>query len=146
MTTKTIAVDFDGTLCQNAWPEIGEENAPIIAELKRRQEQGDKLILWTCRSGRMLDAAILWCLARDLRFDAINENLPEHMETYGNDCRKVFADEYWDDKSVLVYSGSVSSLLIPQDDGTVRSKVWQSATLTVKKPSLFARLREWLRL
>lgn len=72
---KIIAVDFDGTLCEEKWPEIGSANQPIIDELIRRKENGDKLILWTCRCGSLLDAAILWCLNHGLEFDAVNDNL-----------------------------------------------------------------------
>lgn len=42
-----IAVDFDGTLCTNKYPDIGEPNKNLIAYLKKRQSNGDKLILWT---------------------------------------------------------------------------------------------------
>ena len=98
----TIAVDFDGCLCENKWPDIGKPRWGVIQELKRRAAGGDKLILWTCREGNMLQAAILWCLNRGLKFDAINDNLPENKEKYGNNCRKVWADEYWDDKSVAL--------------------------------------------
>ena len=51
MNYKVVAVDFDGTLFENKWPEIGEPNTALIEYLKKRQEQGDKLILWTCRCG-----------------------------------------------------------------------------------------------
>lgn len=99
---KVIAVDFDGCLCTNKWPEIGEENRPAINELIRRKAKGDKLILWTCRTGQQLDDAVLWCGNHGLEFDAINENLPGNKEKFKNDCRKVFAHEYWDDKAVFV--------------------------------------------
>lgn len=100
---KIIAVDFDGTICRNKWPDIGEENRFVIKELKRRQERGDKIILWTCRSDGLLDKAVDWCMERGLFFDAINDNLPEMKEQFGNNCRKVFANEYWDDRNVLVF-------------------------------------------
>ena len=54
MNSKIIAVDFDGTLCENKWPEIGEANEDMIYYLRKRQAEGDKLILWTCRVGDML--------------------------------------------------------------------------------------------
>ena len=101
---KVIAVDFDGTLCKNRWPNIGEAYNEVINECIRRQAEGDKIILWTCRSGALLDDALLWCLNRGLKFDAVNDNLAENIEKYGNNCRKVWADEYWDDKNVLVVS------------------------------------------
>ena len=99
---KVIAVDFDGCLCTKKWPEIGEPNWAAIHELIRRQAEGDKIILWTCRVGKQLEEAVLWCVNHGLKFDAINENLPEHIEHFGNDCRKVFANEYWDDKALPV--------------------------------------------
>lgn len=95
----TIAVDFDGTLCENDWPMIGAANDKLILWLRRRQLMGDKLILWTCREGALLDEAVLWCLNRGLKFDAVNDNLPEEIEKYGNNCRKVNADVYLDDKN-----------------------------------------------
>ena len=103
--SKVVAVDFDGCLHSGQWPDIGAANWQAIDELIRRKANGDKVILWSCRTGAMLDMAVMWCLNRGLKFDAVNENLPCFIEKYGNDCRKVFADEYWDDKSVPVIAG-----------------------------------------
>lgn len=103
---KIIAVDFDGCLCEKKWPDIGAANWDAIHALIRRRAEGDKVILWTCRDGQMLDAAILWCLNHGLKFDAINDNLESNKEQFGNNTRKVFADEYWDDKAVPVIAGS----------------------------------------
>lgn len=97
-----IAVDFDGTLCKSKWPEIGAANDDAIRALLRRKARGDKIILWTCRRGELLEQAVKWCNERGLHFDAVNANLPEHIAEYGDDTRKVFADEYWDDKAVYV--------------------------------------------
>ena len=66
MDFNIIAVDFDGTLCENKWPEIGEPNNELIAYLKKRQEAGDKLILWTCRVGEVRDAAVAWSAEQGL--------------------------------------------------------------------------------
>jgi hypothetical protein len=100
--SKVIAVDFDGALCVDAWPEIGRPRWFVLWRVKRRQRRGDKLILWTCREGPMLDAAVAWCAWRGLFFDAVNENLPEMIERFGNDCRKIGADLYLDDKARYV--------------------------------------------
>ena len=59
--SQIIAVDFDGTLCFSAWPDVGEPNNTLIRYLKDQQQAGDKLILWTCRSGVILDKALSWC-------------------------------------------------------------------------------------
>lgn len=102
MKTKIIAVEFDGTLCKNKWPEIDSPNEEVINYLKKRQNSGDKLILWTCRTGVNLDRAIAWCEEYGLVFDAVNENIPEAIEWMGGDTRKIFANEYIDDRNVLV--------------------------------------------
>ena len=58
---QVIAVDFDGTLCKQAWPEIGEENEILIEHLKEQQAAGARLILWTNREGDLLEEAVEWC-------------------------------------------------------------------------------------
>ena len=100
MDNKIIAVDFDGTLCENNWPEIGEPKFGTIAYLLKEKKQGAKLILWTCRVGEMLEKAVAWCSEHGLEFDAVNENLPEIIESFGSDTRKIFANEYLDDRNV----------------------------------------------
>ena len=100
MSDYIIAVDFDGTLCENAWPGIGEARGGVIDYVLGQQMTGAKLILWTNRRGERLDEAVRWCVARGIAFDAVNENLPEIVERFGGDTRKVFADEYLDDKAV----------------------------------------------
>lgn len=95
-----IAVDFDGTLCENMYPEIGKPNSVLIDDLKMRKNNGVKLILWTCRVGDQLEQAIDWCRDHGLVFDTVNQNLPEIVESFGGDCRKVFAHEYIDDRNV----------------------------------------------
>ncbi len=100
MNSKIIAVDFDGTLCENNWPEIGEPKFETITYLLKEKEQGVKLILWTCRVGEMLEKAVTWCTEHGLGFDAVNENLPEIIRSFGSDTRKIFANEYLDDRNV----------------------------------------------
>ena len=97
---KIYAVDFDGTLCENAWPEIGKPNYMLIQILKALREKGDKFILWTCRTANRLDEATAWCKEQGLEFDAVNENLPEIIGQFGTESRKVFADVYIDDKVI----------------------------------------------
>ena len=97
LKSQIYAVDFDGTLCENKWPEIGEANLPLIQFLISRRAAGDKVILYTMREGSMLDVAVDWCKNHGLEFDALNDNLPEMKKFYGNNPRKVFANYYIDD-------------------------------------------------
>ena len=95
-----IAVDFDGTLCEDKYPKIGKPNKELIETLKSVQSSGYKIILWTCRIGDELDEAINMCEKHGLIFDAVNENLPEIIELFGHDTRKIFADMYIDDRNI----------------------------------------------
>lgn len=98
---KIIAVDFDGTLVEDKWPEIGKPNKEMFEFLKYLQKEHNiKLILWTSRTDRHLINAIEFCKAQGMEFDAINENLPEVKAFTGRDTRKVYADIYLDDKSI----------------------------------------------
>ena len=98
---QIIAVDFDGTLCFSNWPDLGEPNRPLIEYLKQMRASGNKLILWTCRAGDALEKTVSWCREHQLEFDAINDNLPEIVEMYGNKSRKITCVFYIDDKAVL---------------------------------------------
>ena len=96
---RIIAVDFDGTLCSDRYPEIGKANQGLIHYLKDRKKHGSKLILWTCRCSKPLENAVDWCINQGLEFDAINENVPEIIERFGSNSRKIYADLYFDDKA-----------------------------------------------
>lgn len=95
------AVDFDGTLCENAYPKIGAPKQTVIDFCKGLHEYSHNLILWTCREGVRLNEAVAWCNAQGLTFDAVNANLPERIAEYGGDCRKLSADYYIDDKNLF---------------------------------------------
>ena len=95
-----IAVDFDNTLEDGAYPSIGNPNIKLIHLLKILRLKGCELILWTCREGKELEEAVKWCKSYNLHFDAINDNTKRAKERWGNNPRKVGADFYIDDKNV----------------------------------------------
>jgi len=101
-THAIYAVDFDGTLAVTRFPEIVEPKRKIVAAVKMLKANGHKVILWTSRAGRDLEAAVEWCHGQGLEFDAVNEPLPEQVARWGNDTRKVYADFYIDDKAMSV--------------------------------------------
>ena len=98
---KVIAVDFDNTLFETDYPAIVRPISPVIKYAKLMRERGAKLILWTCREGKELEEAVEACRAEGLLFDAVNDNLPEMKAEWGNNPRKVAADEYWDDRGAF---------------------------------------------
>ena len=105
-----IAVDFDGTLCENKWPEIGAPKWNTIQTLVAAQAAGARLVLWTNRVGARLREAVEWCRNRELEFDAVNENLPEIKAAFTTDCRKVYADIYLDDRAAQPSAAVLSAL------------------------------------
>lgn len=105
-----IAVDFDGTLCENEWPGIGATKWATVQALIAARAAGARLILWTNRVGARLAEAVEWCRQRELEFDAVNENLPEILEAFTTDCRKVYADIYLDDKAAQPSAAVVEQL------------------------------------
>lgn len=97
-----IAVDFDKTLItDNSWPDVdGKPNVHLIEYLNREKRRGSKIILWSCRTDEALEAAVKFCEDNELTFDAVNDNIPEIVEAYKSNSRKVSADIYLDDKSI----------------------------------------------
>lgn len=128
MENKIIAVDFDGTLCENNWPEIGEPKQAVIDYVRKQQLHGAKLILWTNRTGERLYEAVAWCGKHGLVFNAVNENLPEIITAFKGDCRKVFANEYIDDRAIPIPGGThsldISELVQEAHSNAVKHGFW----------------------
>ena len=95
-----IGVDFDGTLSFGIWPSCGPINMGLVDFLNKRKRAGDKIILWTCREGEDLSNAVKFCKENGLEFDAVNDNVPETIEKYGGNSRKITCDYYIDDRIV----------------------------------------------
>lgn len=99
-----IAVDFDGTIVEHAYPLIGKEQLFAFQTLTQLNKMGARLILWTFRCGKELDEAVEYCRKNGVEFYAINKNYPEEVydETIS---RKIDADIYIDDKNVGGFPG-----------------------------------------
>ena len=93
------AIDFDGTIVEEKFPEIGELKPVAAKFIKQLQQNGHKWILWTLREGEKLDEAVKFLEAHGLHPDAVNDNLPEVQAAfaYNPNPRKVFANVYIDD-------------------------------------------------
>lgn len=96
-----IAVDFDGTLCTHAFPEIGHINQAVFDGVVKLKKDGHRVILWTCREEVHLKKAVDWCEINGLLFDAVNENIPEN-KGLPFATRKIYADKYLDDRNISI--------------------------------------------
>lgn len=102
-----IALDFDGTLCDHRFPDIGDEVPHAFHWAREWRIAGASLILWTMRSdgrtgtgaenGPVLSDAVAWCKARGVEFHAINENPSQKAWT---ESLKLYAHVYVDDASL----------------------------------------------
>ncbi len=102
--SKIIAVDFDGTIVEHKYPEIGKEMLFAFSTLKALKQKGHKLILWTYRVGKPLDEAVDFCKKNGVEFYAINKNYPEEVLDQ-NTARKLNADSFIDDRNVGGFLG-----------------------------------------
>ena len=96
----TIAVDFDGTIVEDRYPQIGKERPFAVATLKQLMNDGHHLILWTVRKGERLDEAVKWCEDRGVRFFAVNKDFDDDELDKLHHSRKIKADLFIDDRSV----------------------------------------------
>ncbi len=105
-----IAVDFDGTIVEDAYPDIGKPMLFAFETLKELHKQKHQLILWTYRSGTELEAAVDFCRENGVEFYAVNNSYPE--EIYDTSfSRKIHAHVFIDDRNLGGFPGW--------------SKVWQ---------------------
>ena len=97
----TIAVDFDGTIVEHAYPEIGRERPFAIDTLKALIADRHQLILWSVREGKLLDDAVNWCKERGVEFYAVNKDFPEEdVERNVHFSRKLKVDMWIDDRNI----------------------------------------------
>lgn len=109
-----IAVDFDGTIVHNRYPEIGSEMPFATQTLKMLIMEGHRLILWTVRNGHLLDEAVEWCRKRGIEFYAVNRNHPhEELDPNGHFSVKLKADLFIDDRNVggMLSWGTIYTLI-----------------------------------
>ena len=96
--TITIAVDFDGTIVEDAYPSIGKPQLFAFDTLKKLQAKGHRLILWTYRHGKALDEAVAFCKQQGIEFYAVNKSFPEEQFD-PHYSRKINADIFIDDRN-----------------------------------------------
>lgn len=96
--TKILAIDFDGTIVEDAYPKIGKPRLFAFETLLKLQEKGHRLILWTYRSGRKLQESVAFCKENGIEFYAVNKSYPEEILD-DSISRKIHADIFIDDRN-----------------------------------------------
>lgn len=138
-----IAVDFDGTIVEHRYPEIGPEIPFATETLKMLIRDQHNLILWTVREGQLLEEAIEWCRKRGIEFYAVNKDYPEEEKENNNHfSRKLKVDVWIDDRNIgglpdwgtiyrmisegLTYEDIMNNKLSEEEsDKIVKKKWWQ---------------------
>ena len=139
-----IAVDFDGTIVENAYPEIGQPMLFAFETLKAFQNKGHQLILWTYRSDDKLDKAIAFCEKNGIKFYAVNNSYPEEIQffDYNKTSRKIDADIFIDDRNVGGFLGwsKIWQLIHPESGEVDLEYINKEAHFNFKRNTFFKRL------
>jgi hypothetical protein len=132
-----IAVDFDGTIVEHQYPEIGKEKLFAFQTLKELEKRGARIILWTFRTGKELEDAVNFCLQNGVEFYAVNKNYPEEVLDESV-SRKIDVDIYIDDKNLGGFPGwsEVWQMLYPFE---IQQKEAEKRIISARK-NIFRRL------
>ncbi len=131
---KLLAIDFDGTIVEHAYPEIGKEMLFAFATLKELQKKGHRLVLWTYREGEYLKNAVDFCASNGLVFYAVNETYPGETKEL-NYSRKILADIFIDDRNIGGFLGwnKIWQMLHPDGEEFSLKLIDELAHLNYKK-------------
>lgn len=108
LKNRLILVDFDGTICEHRFPEIGEPMPNAFEVMKKLQEAGALLVLWTCREDEKrayLTEAVEFCKENGIEFHSVNEVAIEYDFRDGDLRRKPHASVVIDDRNLGGFPG-----------------------------------------
>jgi hypothetical protein len=105
MKSLVLAVDFDGTIVEDRYPEIGKPLPFAIDTLKRLHADGHRIVLWTFRHGRPLRNAVEFVESQGVQLYAVNQSFPEESEQLDGYSRKIHADWFIDDRNIGGFPG-----------------------------------------
>jgi hypothetical protein len=105
MKSLVLAVDFDGTVVEDRYPEIGKPLPFAIDTLKRLHADGHRIVLWTFRHGRPLRNAVEFLESQGVQLYAVNQSFPDESEQLDGYSRKIHADWFIDDRNIGGFPG-----------------------------------------
>lgn len=101
---QIVAIDFDGTIVKDQYPKIGAPQLFAFETMKKMQENGYRLILWTLREGTKLTEAVNFCKKNGIEFYAVNQNYSGEALNEKT-IRKIHADIFIDDRNIGGFIG-----------------------------------------
>ncbi len=105
----TICIDFDGTIVEHAYPNIGTPVPFALETIRLLQQRGHAIILFTMRHGETLTAAVKYLADNGVTsLYGVNDNPNQKDWTHS---RKVYGHLYIDDAALGC------PLIIPDDGG-----------------------------
>ena len=99
-----IAIDFDGTIVEDQYPDIGDDQPGAIEAINTLYDHGYCIIINSCRAREKQDEMRVWLDENSVKYCHINENCRERIVNYRTDCRKISADCYIDDKGIMSFN------------------------------------------
>ena len=94
--SQIIGIDFDGTIVEHKYPEIGNPVPGALETMNDLIQQGHKIILWTMRSGDTLQAAVDYLTAAGIELYGVNRNPDQHWSS----SPKAYCHLYIDDAAL----------------------------------------------
>ncbi len=140
-TPLKIAVDFDGTIVEHKYPEIGKEILFAFDTLRALQKQKHQLILWTYRTGKELYEAVEFCRANGVEFYAVNKSYPEEEFEEDYSSRKIEADIFIDDRNIggLPGWGEIYQMINPYEKPDLEDELKNLPGKKSRRKRLFGR-------
>lgn len=138
-----IALDFDGTIVEHKYPEIGREIPFATETIRMLIKEHHKVILWSVREGKLLDDAVNWCRERGIEFYAVNRDYPEESMSNNNHfSRKLKADLFIDDRNIggLPDWGMIYRMV---HDNLTWQDLMQGARPTLESQEPLKRKKKW---
>lgn len=104
-SSLVLAVDFDGTVVVDRYPEIGKPMPFAFEALRKLAQDGHRIVLWTYRAGKPLDEAVAFMKKQGIDLYAVNESFPGEKVDFVRTSRKIHADFFIDDRIVGGFPG-----------------------------------------
>jgi hydroxymethylpyrimidine pyrophosphatase-like HAD family hydrolase len=97
-----LGIDFDGTIVEEAFPNIGAIKPRTVELMEKAMWAGHLIVVWTARSGQAEIDAINFLKENKIPYHYVNENPEDPYAIKGEQGRKIFCDYYLDDRGIHI--------------------------------------------